>query len=199
MQAWSTKQAQPTSTIELRANVCCVKYNPNTAHEIAVGSADHNVHLYDLRKASSPVHVFGGKHCAQLRALNMPLLEPTSLDLQSTKALPAGRFSLVYNGAWRRKLHYGCLRLLYSSLGPAHLALQLCSEELQVWKQVQSCIWLNGPQGRWCGLWLHLARVKMPSAKHLHMEVWNDIKTWDHSRDRGCGSVSFSTTPAVAS
>ena len=60
MQAWSTKQAQPTTSIELRANVCCVKYNPNTAHEIAVGSADHNVHLYDLRKSASPVHVFNG-------------------------------------------------------------------------------------------------------------------------------------------
>ena len=59
-QAWSTKQAAPTTSIELRANVCCVKYNPNTAHEIAVGSADHNVHLYDLRKPSAPVHIFGG-------------------------------------------------------------------------------------------------------------------------------------------
>ena len=42
--------------------MCCVKYNPNTAHEIAVGSADHNVHLYDLRKPSAPVHVFSGEH-----------------------------------------------------------------------------------------------------------------------------------------
>ncbi len=44
----------------MRANVCCVKYNPASAHEIAVGSADHSVHLYDLRNVSAPVHVFAG-------------------------------------------------------------------------------------------------------------------------------------------
>ena len=50
--------------IDMKANVCCVKYNPGCSHEIAVGSADHNVHLYDLRKARAPLHVFEGEASA---------------------------------------------------------------------------------------------------------------------------------------
>ena len=60
LQVWSTKQAAPGLAIDLHANVCCCKYAPDSAHAIAVGSADHNVHLYDLRNASKAVHVFGG-------------------------------------------------------------------------------------------------------------------------------------------
>ena len=60
VQVWSTKQAAPAVAVDMRANVCCVKYNPGSAHEIAVGSADHSVHLYDLRNVASPVHVFAG-------------------------------------------------------------------------------------------------------------------------------------------
>lgn len=47
--------------IDMKANVCCVKYHPDKGHEIAVGSADHQVHLFDLRNASRPVFVFPGK------------------------------------------------------------------------------------------------------------------------------------------
>jgi E3 ubiquitin-protein ligase RFWD2 len=81
-QAWSTKQAAPTTSIELRANVCCVKYNPDTAHEIAVGSADHNVHLYDLRKSSAPVHVFNGEP-SEFRSSSSQTLAEVSADLQA--------------------------------------------------------------------------------------------------------------------
>ena len=31
-----------------------------------MGSADHNVHLYDLRKADAPTHVFSGEHAQQI-------------------------------------------------------------------------------------------------------------------------------------
>ncbi len=64
MQVWSTKQPAAVTAIDLRANVCCAKYNPACAHEIAVGCADHNVHLYDLRNAARPVHVFTGTYTA---------------------------------------------------------------------------------------------------------------------------------------
>jgi WD40 repeat protein len=37
------------ATIESKANVCCVKFNPESANHIAFGSADHNIHYYDLR------------------------------------------------------------------------------------------------------------------------------------------------------
>lgn len=59
-QVWSTTQPAAVAAIDLRANVCCAKYNPACAHEVAVGCADHNVHLFDLRNASRPVHVFTG-------------------------------------------------------------------------------------------------------------------------------------------
>ena len=102
MQAWSSKQAAPTTSIELRANVCCVKYNPNSAHEIAVGSADHNVHLYDLRKANAATHVFSGVHlqlpiiilmhaCAHLSAINPSSLFPFSLLPKSLWRAPVLR------------------------------------------------------------------------------------------------------------
>ena len=59
-QVWSTTQPAAVAAIDLRANVCCAKYNPACAREVAVGCADHNVHLFDLRNASRPVHVFTG-------------------------------------------------------------------------------------------------------------------------------------------
>ncbi|GLT54646.1 hypothetical protein SLA2020_278280 [Shorea laevis] len=37
-----------------------VKYNPGSSNYIAVGSADHQIHYYDLRNISQPVHVFSG-------------------------------------------------------------------------------------------------------------------------------------------
>jgi hypothetical protein len=64
-QVWSTKQPSAVAAIDLRANVCCAKYNPARAHEVAVGCADHNVHLFDLRSAARPVHVFTGARAGQ--------------------------------------------------------------------------------------------------------------------------------------
>jgi hypothetical protein len=65
-QVWSTKQPSAVAAIDLRANVCCAKYNPARAHEVAVGCADHNVHLFDLRSAARPVHVFTGARAGGL-------------------------------------------------------------------------------------------------------------------------------------
>lgn len=60
LQVWSTKQPGAVTSIDVKANVCCVKYNPVVSHEVVVGSADHNVHLYDLRKPTTPMHTFKG-------------------------------------------------------------------------------------------------------------------------------------------
>ena len=59
MQIWSTKQ-QPISVLEVdvKANVCCAKYNPGSSYEIAVGAADHTVLTYDLRKSDRSVHTY---------------------------------------------------------------------------------------------------------------------------------------------
>ncbi|KAK3814122.1 MAG: WD40-repeat-containing domain protein [Benniella sp.] len=57
---WSTNQKPSVCTIESKANICCVKFNPESSHHIAFGSADHHIHYYDLRKPTEPLYVFKG-------------------------------------------------------------------------------------------------------------------------------------------
>lgn len=57
---WSTRAQASVAQLDLKANVCAVKWRPGTAHQIAVGSADHTVYLYDLRRADAPVASFSG-------------------------------------------------------------------------------------------------------------------------------------------
>ncbi|XP_022955102.1 E3 ubiquitin-protein ligase COP1-like [Cucurbita moschata] len=57
---WCTRQEASVFNIDLKANVCSVKYNPGSSLYVAVGSADHNIHYYDLRNISQPLHVFNG-------------------------------------------------------------------------------------------------------------------------------------------
>ena len=61
LQVWSTSQPNCVSEIDIKANVCCAKYNPGSSHEIAVGAADHTVLIYDLRKSDRAVHTFRGE------------------------------------------------------------------------------------------------------------------------------------------
>lgn len=60
VKVWCTKQEASVLNIDMKANICCVKYNPGSSVHIAVGSADHHIHYYDLRKTSQPVHIFSG-------------------------------------------------------------------------------------------------------------------------------------------
>ena len=46
---WSTNMSHSVASLEAKANVCCVKFNPNSCYHLAFGSADHCVHYYDLR------------------------------------------------------------------------------------------------------------------------------------------------------
>ncbi|KAF6159172.1 hypothetical protein GIB67_032789 [Kingdonia uniflora] len=57
---WCTKQEASVLNIDMKANICCVKYNPGSSVHVAVGSADHHIHYYDLRNISAPLHVFSG-------------------------------------------------------------------------------------------------------------------------------------------
>ncbi|KAJ3095324.1 RING finger and WD repeat domain-containing protein 2 [Phlyctochytrium planicorne] len=57
---WSITQRTSVATIETRASVCSVKWNPNNSFEFVFGSADHGIHYYDIRKPTIPVHVFVG-------------------------------------------------------------------------------------------------------------------------------------------
>ncbi|KAL1205753.1 E3 ubiquitin-protein ligase COP1 [Cardamine amara subsp. amara] len=60
VKVWCTKQEASVLNIDMKANICCVKYNPGSSNYIAVGSADHHIHYYDLRNISQPLHVFSG-------------------------------------------------------------------------------------------------------------------------------------------
>ncbi|XP_047518888.1 E3 ubiquitin-protein ligase COP1-like [Pieris napi] len=54
---WSLNAERSVATLEAKFNVCCVRFNPNSSCHLAVGSADHCVHYYDLRAPRSPLAV----------------------------------------------------------------------------------------------------------------------------------------------
>lgn len=60
VKVWSTKQEASVLTINMRASICTVKYDPGSSVYLAVGSADHNIYYYDLRYVSEPVHKLKG-------------------------------------------------------------------------------------------------------------------------------------------
>ncbi|KAI3466532.1 hypothetical protein Pfo_023195 [Paulownia fortunei] len=60
VKVWCTKQETSVLNIDMKANICSVKYNPGSSMHVAVGSADHHIHFYDLRKISQPLHIFSG-------------------------------------------------------------------------------------------------------------------------------------------
>ena len=57
---WSTAQEGSVLELDVRANVCCAQYGTNSAHQLAVGCADHRVHLFDLRNPSEALAVLQG-------------------------------------------------------------------------------------------------------------------------------------------
>ncbi|KAJ3695939.1 hypothetical protein LUZ60_001316 [Juncus effusus] len=79
---WCTKQESSVINIDMKANICSVKYNPGSSMYIAVGSADHNIHYYDLRNTSQPVHLFGGhkKAVSYVKFLSTNELASASTD-----------------------------------------------------------------------------------------------------------------------
>ena len=60
VQVYSTLTKTATCAIQNRANVCSVKFHPESAHLLSIGSADHNVHCYDLRQTSKPLMTLRG-------------------------------------------------------------------------------------------------------------------------------------------
>uniref|UniRef100_M8BH84 RING-type domain-containing protein n=1 Tax=Aegilops tauschii TaxID=37682 RepID=M8BH84_AEGTA len=66
VKVWCTNQEASAINIDMKANICSVKYNPGSSYYVAdatifqVGSADHHIHYFDLRNPSAPLHVFGG-------------------------------------------------------------------------------------------------------------------------------------------
>lgn len=52
---WTLQSARSQSTIDIKANVCSVRFCSTDSNLIAVGAADRKVFLFDLRKPSTPL------------------------------------------------------------------------------------------------------------------------------------------------
>lgn len=72
------------ATLEAKANVCCVKFNPKSSCHLAFGSADHCVHYYDLRNMKEAVAIFKShkKAVSYVKFLNNEDLVSASTDSQ---------------------------------------------------------------------------------------------------------------------
>ena len=51
----TTSESKPCTTIDMSANVCSVKFNPEVSHQLAIASADHNIYVYDIRRPYTPL------------------------------------------------------------------------------------------------------------------------------------------------
>ncbi|GAM19089.1 hypothetical protein SAMD00019534_022640 [Acytostelium subglobosum LB1] len=79
---WSTTARRSIATIESKANICCVKFNPSSSHLIAFGSADHHIHYYDLRHTKDPLFIFKGhrKAVSYVKFMNRDEIISASTD-----------------------------------------------------------------------------------------------------------------------
>ncbi|MQL83913.1 hypothetical protein Taro_016411 [Colocasia esculenta] len=82
VKGWCTNQEDSVFNIDMKANICCVKYNPGSSIHVAVGSADHHIHYYDLRNTSMPLHIFRGhrKAVSYVKFLSSNELASASTD-----------------------------------------------------------------------------------------------------------------------
>ncbi|KAL6181039.1 hypothetical protein ACLB2K_047697 [Fragaria x ananassa] len=87
VKVWCTRQEASVLNIDMKANICCVKYNPGSSNCIAVGSADHHIHYYDLRNVSQPLHVFTGHRKAVSYVKFLSNYELASASTDSTLRL----------------------------------------------------------------------------------------------------------------
>lgn len=81
---WSLNDEHSIATLEAKANVCCVKFNPKSSCHLAFGSADHDVHYYDLRNMAKALCVFKGhkKAVSYVKFLNTNEIISASTDSQ---------------------------------------------------------------------------------------------------------------------
>lgn len=81
---WSTDCEHSVTCLEAKANVCCVKFNPESRYHLAFGSADHFVHYYDLRNTKQALGVYRGhkKAVSYVKFLSSKELVSASTDSQ---------------------------------------------------------------------------------------------------------------------
>lgn len=81
---WSLNLEHSVASLEAKANVCCVKFNPRSSCHLAFGSADHCVHYYDLRNMKEALSIFKGhrKAVSYVKFLNREDIVSASTDSQ---------------------------------------------------------------------------------------------------------------------
>ena len=81
---WSLNAEHSIATLEAKANVCCVKFNPQSRYHLAYGAADHCVHYVDLRQPKESLQVFKGhkKAVSYVKFINDKQLVSASTDSQ---------------------------------------------------------------------------------------------------------------------
>uniref|UniRef100_A0A1B6CBX0 RING-type domain-containing protein n=1 Tax=Clastoptera arizonana TaxID=38151 RepID=A0A1B6CBX0_9HEMI len=81
---WSLNMEHSVASLEAKANVCCVKFNPRSSCHLAFGSADHCVHYYDLRNMKEALSIFKGhrKAVSYVKFLNKEDIVSASTDSQ---------------------------------------------------------------------------------------------------------------------
>ncbi|XP_071705562.1 E3 ubiquitin-protein ligase COP1-like [Rutidosis leptorrhynchoides] len=84
---WCTRQEASVLNIDMKANICSVKYNPGSSFHVAVGSADHHIHYYDLRNITQPLHIFSGHRKAVSYVKFLSNYELASASTDSTLRL----------------------------------------------------------------------------------------------------------------
>ena len=60
VKVWSTRSPSTIAQCDVKANVCAVKWHPTHPHTVAIGAADHNVYVYDMRKFDTYMSSFSG-------------------------------------------------------------------------------------------------------------------------------------------
>ncbi|XP_034943967.1 E3 ubiquitin-protein ligase COP1-like isoform X1 [Chelonus insularis] len=81
---WSLNMDHSVASLEAKANVCCVKFNPRSSCHLAFGSADHCVHYYDLRNMREALCIFKGhrKAVSYVKFINKEEIVSASTDSQ---------------------------------------------------------------------------------------------------------------------
>ncbi|PVV04608.1 hypothetical protein BB560_000899 [Smittium megazygosporum] len=54
---WNLNSRNSVITIQGKANICCVRFNPEISHYVSFGCADHNIYYYDLRNSGTPLSI----------------------------------------------------------------------------------------------------------------------------------------------
>ncbi|ESN95463.1 hypothetical protein HELRODRAFT_179231 [Helobdella robusta] len=81
---WHINSANSIASLQVRANVCGVKFNPDSLYHLAFGSADHRIHYYDLRQMKEALLTLKGhkKAVSYAKFINSNEIVSASTDSQ---------------------------------------------------------------------------------------------------------------------